>query len=160
MSKYTREEIEAIKAKPDSEKTVKERQLSNLVSWKPGQSGNPKGRQKGSTNWSTHFKKLMGDPNFVRAMISNAPEQWKDIVEENSADIIAAGLIGSILRDVQSSVESGKQISKETREAIALLNKIAYGDKVVHEAEDSFFQKANITFTVVPDRENKPKDKE
>jgi Family of unknown function (DUF5681) len=35
---------------PDSDSTVREHRQRGLIPWKPGQSGNPKGRPKGSRN--------------------------------------------------------------------------------------------------------------
>lgn len=37
---------------------------SGLTSWKPGQSGNPKGKPKGRKNLSTVVRELMEDPDF------------------------------------------------------------------------------------------------
>lgn len=32
--------------------------------WKPGQSGNPKGKPKGAIHISTHIQNMLNDPNF------------------------------------------------------------------------------------------------
>lgn len=147
-------EIEVAKNKKFEDRTPEERRLANLVPYKPGQSGNPKGRKKGCKNWSTHFQKLMGDPDFLKTIISSTPAQWQDIVGDIPADVIAAGLIANIVKDVAKSISGEKPLSKDTRDAIALLNKIGYGDKIVHEDPDSVFNKPNLIFEVVPSLRN------
>ena len=37
----------------------------NLVMWKKGQSGNPKGPPKGNVHLSTHIRRLLHDPDFT-----------------------------------------------------------------------------------------------
>ena len=43
---------------------------------------------------------------------------------------------------------------------IALLHKIAYGDKITYSADDSFFNSPVINFNVVPDRQEKTEQQE
>jgi len=160
MRKYTKEEIEELKKKPVEELTPYERRLTNLSIIQPGEVRNPNGLKKGTVLWPTRFKKLLANPDFLKRVMGTTPENWRDVVNEDSADVIAAGLIASVLRQVQECEENNKRLPKETLDAIALINKMAFGDKIVHETDDSFFQKASITFNVVPDREQRPKDKE
>lgn len=149
----TREDIEALKKKPKEELTPQERGLANLTPYKPGQSGNPAGKKKGCKNWATHFQKLMGDPEFMHKIIKNAPKDWLDLVGDTPADVIAGGIIATVMKGVDKSFKTGK-LNQETQEQIKLLNKLGYGDKVVHDAADEagFFIQPVIKYEVVPDR--------
>lgn len=147
--RYTAEDIEALTKKPYEELTPEERRLVNLRPWAKGQSGNPKGGQPNRIQWASHFKRLMNDKRFLKTIVSNHPQQWRDIVGETSAEVIAGALIGNVLKLAAKSLKDDKPLDKDTRELIALLNKLGYGDKVVHEVEDGFFDKAVINFNVV-----------
>lgn len=153
--KYTADDIKALAKKPYDELTSEERKLVNLNKnmWQKGQSGNPKGYKKGVKNWSTHFQRLMGDPDFLHTVVTTVPADWNGIVGDTPADVIAAGYIAYILRSIAESLKSGK-LSKEAKDGIALLSKLGYGDKVVHDIEEGvdFFDKAKIVFEVMPDR--------
>lgn len=144
------DKIEAAKQKSPEERTPEERRLANLNPFPPGVSGNPAGMKKGCKNWSTHFKRLMGDPDFLRTIIAHTPSEWQGIVGDTPADVIAAGLIANVMRGVVRSMNGEGSLTKETKDAIALLNKIGYGDKVVYEDPDSIFTKNEILFKVVP----------
>ncbi len=153
----TKEEIEELARRPYESLTSEERKLVNLNKgfWQKGQSGNPKGRKKGCANWSTRFKKLMGDENFLKTIVSSMPAQWQDIVEDTPADLIAAGLIANITKGVAKSIKEEKPLPKDIRDAISLLNKISYGDKIVHEDPDGFFSAPVIKYEIVPEKKDK-----
>ena len=77
--------------------------------------------------------------------------------------MIAAGIVAGATKEIAKSVAENKPISKEVRDLVDLLNKIGYGEKVVHEAGETFFDKANISFNVVSTptlEEIKDKDKD
>lgn len=159
MSKYTREEIEAIKAKPPELRTPKERGLANLVSWKPGQSGNPTGKN----NWrmktmAEAAQKLLNSEQFLKTIVKSNPKEWDNIVEGTATDVIIAGLIAGVLRDVSKSLADGKPLSKETRTAIMQLNKLGFGEQVTHKLDEGFFQQAQINFNVVEDRKKEAEE--
>lgn len=147
----TREDIEKIKQKPVEERTAKERQLSGLTPYKPGQSGNPAGRKKGCVNWSTHFKRLMGDEEFLKTIIKKIPGEWENIVGETPADVIAAALIANVTKGMAKTLKDDTPLPRDVRDAIALISKLGYGDKVIHDIEeDSVFDRKVFNFTVVP----------
>lgn len=150
----TKEEIQALAAKPYNELTPEERRLVNLNKgfWEKGQSGNPKGPKKGCRNWSTIFHKLMGNEDFLHTIVKSLPKNWQDIVEDTPAELIAAGLVATIAKGVAKSLKEEKPLPKDIRDAITLLNKIGYGDKVVHETDGGFMTAPIIKYEVVPDR--------
>lgn len=158
----TKEEIQALAKKPSEDLTPEERRLVNLNKgfWEKGQSGNPRGPKKGCRNWSTIFHKLMGNEDFLHTIVKSLPKDWQDIVEETPAELIAAGLVANIAKGVAKSLTEDKPLPKDIRDAISLLNKISYGDKIVHEDPDGFFSAPVIKYEVVPDRTDITPDSE
>lgn len=158
-----KEQMEELVAKKERGEplTQKETRLVNLSKGmiKPGEVKNPKGRGKGVKNWSTHFKRLMGDEKLLKSIISNKPSTWEGIVEETPADVVAAGLIAVITRDVAKAVAEGKSIDKNTLRAIDILNKLGWGEKNILsvDEEQGFFQKPVINFSVI--ESNSPEEK-
>lgn len=158
----TKEEIQALAKKPYEDLTPEERRLVNLNKgfWEKGQSGNPRGPKKGCRNWSTIFHKLMGNEDFLHTIVKSLPKDWQDIVEETPAELIAAGLVANIAKGVAKSLTEDKPLPKDIRDAISLLNKISYGDKIVYEDPDGFFSAPVIKYEVVPDRTDITPDSE
>ena len=153
--KYTAKDIEELKKRDPSELTPKERGLANLRPNKKGETGEKHlgSRKKGTPNWSTHFKRLMGDEKFLGTIISQLPKQWEGVVDKYPASVIAAGLIASATQSVAKAIAEGKPIDKPTLEMIDRISKIGYGDKVVHDMEDNgFFEHTKITYEVLPGR--------
>lgn len=156
----TREDIEAIKKKDPSEMTSRERQLANLTPWQKGYQGNPEHKNINKKKTiSNQAKRLLNSPMFLKTIIKTMPKDWEDIVGDTSTEVIVAGLITSIVRDVAKSVKNGDPLSKETRTAIMQLNKLGFGEEVTHKLDEGFFQQAQINFNVVEDRKNE-QDKE
>lgn len=153
------EQVEALKKKKErgEELTLEEQKLLNLSKTmiKPGEVRNPEGRKKGAINWSTRIKRLMGDEKLLKSVISELPANWQGIVENTPADVIAASLIVSATRQSAENVAKGSPIDEQTLKVIDRISKIGYGDKVVMDAEDGFFEKTQINFNVVPDRRSK-----
>ena len=153
--KYTREDIEELKKKDPSELTPYERGLANLQPNKKGETGDKHlgGRRKGTPNWSTYFKRLMGDEDFLSTIISQLPKQWEGVVDKYPASVIAAGLIATATQQVAKSIAEGKPVDEQTLKIIDRISKIGYGDKVVHDMEDNgFFEHTKITYEVLPGR--------
>lgn len=153
--KYTREDIEKLKTKDKSELTGEERSLANLKPIKPGERRNPNGRPKGATNWSVHFKRLMGDEKFLSTIISQLPKKWDNIVDKYPADVIAAGLIATATQQVARAISEGKPVDEQTLKIIDRISKIGYGEmkNVNLDAEEGgLFDKFQINFVTVPDR--------
>ena len=162
--RYTKEDIEELKKVREENPellTPEERRLANLKPVKPGEVRNKTGgKKKGTKYWSTHFKRLMADENFLKTIIKQSPKEWEGIVEDCPADVIAAGIIATVTKEVAKAIAEGKSLDHATQRSIELLNKLGWGEKVVHEVDDEngFFQQPSIQFNVVEDR--KPKDGE
>lgn len=155
--KYTAKDIEELKKRDPNELTPKEKRLANLHPNKKGDTGEKHlgGRRKGTLNWSTHFRKLMGDEKFLASIISQTPKQWEGIVEKYPASVIAAGLIASATQSVAKAIAEGKAIDKQTLDMIDRIQRIGYGETKnvnIDTQEEGFFDKVNFNFSVVPDR--------
>ena len=160
MAEYDRKYIEWLKEQPIENLTSEQRRLRNLNPIKNGEVRNPNGAKKGSKHWSTYFQKMMDDPEFFKTFVKSIPKEWTDIVDNSSAKAIAAAVVSSTTKKCLETAAKGEEIDKDTREMIALLNKVAYGDKVVYSTDDSFFNSPVINFNVVPDREEKTEQQE
>lgn len=159
--KYTREDIEALKKKDPSELTGREKGLANLKPAKKGEIRNPKGRGKGVKNWSTYFKNLLNDEQFLSTIIKSLPDTWNDTVEKYPASVIAAGLITTATQSVAKSVAEGKPVDEQTLRTLDRIQRFTYGDKITHDVdEDSgFFEKAVFNFNVVkPEKREEGKE--
>ena len=154
--KYTAQYIEELKQKDPREMTSKEKSLANLRPNKKGVSGEERlgGRKKGSHLWSTYFKKLMADEEFLGTIISQLPKQWEGVVDKYPASVIAAGLIATATQQVAKSIAEGKPVDEQTLKIIDRISKIGYGDKVAVEVdnENGFFSQPVFKFEVVEDR--------
>ena len=148
--KYTREDINYLKTLPRDQLTPKQRGLVNLNPPTVGTVLNPKGKQKGMKNWSTHFQKLMGSETFFKTIVNKMPGEWDNLVDNTPGEVIAAGLIAITSREIMKALSSGRSIDRNTKEAISLINKLGFGEKFVVDTDDSFFHKTVINFNVVP----------
>lgn len=144
--KYTAKDIEELKKKDPKELTPYERGLANLTPNKAGEKRRG-GQKKGSHNWSTYFKRLMADEDFLATIISQLPRQWEGVVDKYPASVIAAGLIATATQQVAKSIAEGKPVDEQTLKIIDRISKIGYGDKVVHDVEEEgFFDKVQFNF--------------
>lgn len=127
---------------------------------KPGEVRNPNGHKKGVKNWSTHFKRLMGDEKLLKSIITSKPKDWEGVVEDIPSEVIAAGLITTVTREVARAVAEGKPIDKNTLRAIDTLNKIGYGEtkNISVDEEQGFFERPVINFAVLPSKEQPSKE--
>lgn len=161
--KYTREDFEELrKIREENPELLspKEKKLANLHPNEKGKTGDEHrgGRKKGVRNWSTHFKRLMGDKEFLKTIITSTPDAWNGLVGEYPADIIAAGVIATVTREVAKAVAEGKPLNQATQKSISLLNDLGYGAKTVLAVDDEqvgFFEKPVINFTVIPSKKEK-----
>ena len=164
--KYSKEDIERIKNTPDDLLTSEERKFKNIIptiGYKGMPPTNPRGNWKKTPSFSSKVRKLMNDEEFLKTILKSTPSQWQGIVDNTPASMIAAGIVAGATKEIAKSVAENKPISKEVRDLVDLLNKIGYGEKVVHEAGETFFDKANISFNVVSTptlEEIKDKDKD
>lgn len=81
----------------------------NLKSWRPGQSGNPAGKPKGTKHFSTWIQEMMEDDQFTRKL-SNGKTKKELPVKAIVSTLIAKALGGDM-------------------KAIDLLAKYGYGSK-------------------------------
>lgn len=118
--------------------TGKEKREQNLIHWKKGQSGNPKGRPKGVKNWSTVVQQLLSDEEFYAKLLDgtkNRPKFLSELPTNNPATAIVAVMIAK-------SIAGDKQ-------AAEWLRKTGFGDKFMHEFEEGFFEKTKLTIEIV-----------
>lgn len=102
--------------------------------WKPGQSGNPEGKPKGTKHISTHIQEMLNDPDFELKL--------KD---------------GTILkgRPVQAIIKTAvaKAVSGDMR-AFDMLGKYGYGNKLDITSGGETIKGATITFNDKPEADN------
>lgn len=84
--------------------------------WKPGQSGNPRGKPKGAKHLSTHIREMLNDDDFELKL--------KD------GSILKGRPINAIIKTAIA-----KGVSGDTR-AMEWLAKHGYGEKIVHEVDN------------------------
>jgi hypothetical protein len=65
----------------------------NLKPWKPGQSGNPKGRSVGSRNLSTIIQELLADEELADMLLPTKPRWWDILPEKNGAYAMVAMIL-------------------------------------------------------------------
>ena len=150
--KYSKEDIERIASTPADLLTPEERRFKNIIptiGYKGMPPTNPRGNWKKTPNFGARVRKLMNDEEFLKTILKSTPAQWQGIVDNTPASMIAAGIVAGATKEIAKAVAENKPISKEIRDLVDLLNKIGYGEKVVHKAGETFFDKANISFNVV-----------
>lgn len=154
MAEYDRRYIEWLKTQEPETLTPEQRRLRNLKPARDGEVRNPNGPKKGVKHWSTHFRKLMEDEDFFKTFVSGVPKEWEGIVDNSSAKAIAAAVIASTSRRCMECLAKNEPLDRETREMVALLNKLGYGDKVVIEdiEGNSPFNRPALFFDVIPSK--------
>lgn len=91
----------------------------NLIPAKKGEVRNPKGKPKGTLNWSTVVKRLLDDEEFYQKILATnkkSPEWLKYIPTKNAAHAIASAMMVKAM--------SGD------KKAADWLRKTGFGDKV------------------------------
>lgn len=114
-------------------------QVGRKTQFKPGVSGNPKGRPAGVKNWSTIVRKMLADPAIARGIVGaqTFKKLTKGLEEKNLAHIIPAVMaakviesqdvhaaswlykVGGFDRDEVAGSEPPEDISAEEAERIA-----------------------------------------
>jgi len=65
----------------------------NLKSWKPGQSGNPKGRRVGSKNLTSLVRELLADEELANKLLPNKPRWWEALPDKNGASAMVMAVL-------------------------------------------------------------------
>ena len=98
----------------------------NLVPWKPGQSGNPKGRPKGRISLSTMVKRLAEEPDLVEKVIKgdDLPDWWEHVPEKS----FNAAITMAMFR---------RAVVSENVDAATWVRKTGYGDLLDDDGEEN-----------------------
>ena len=111
-------------------------QLNNLKKFEPGDKRiNRAGRPKGVKSWGTIVQTMLADEALLDKLVKNKPSYWNDLEQKNAANLIVATMLVKAM--------SGDQ------KAADWLRKTGFGDKLVHELEDGFFEKQKLTIEIV-----------
>lgn len=94
--------------------------------FKPGVSGNKKGRPKGSLNMSTIVKRLLDDEEFANQVVPQKPSYWRHLPDKNFATAI---VLTMIIKAVNGNVR-----------AATWLRVTGYGNKIEANPERSMKQ--------------------
>jgi len=72
--------------------------------FKPGVSGNKKGRPKGSLNMTTLVKQMLDDEDFADKVIARKPSYWQHLPNKNfAAAIVTVMMIKAMGGDVKAA---------------------------------------------------------
>lgn len=121
-----------------------DKRLKNLKPFKPGQSGNPKGRPKGVKNWSTIVQQLLADEQLIDKVIGKKPSYWDNLPSKNAANAIVVAMIINALQG--------------DKKAADWLRKAGFGDKLMHEFEDGLFQSTKLEIEIVKPKPETERD--
>ncbi len=89
--------------------------------FKPGVSGNKKGRPKGSPNLSTIVKEVLADEDLARKLLANKKELWEALPTKNLA---TAAVIAMALKTIDGNIAAATWLLK------------AYGPEQPEEVEE------------------------
>jgi hypothetical protein len=67
--------------------------IKNLKPWKPGQSGNPKGRRVGSKNLTTLVRELVADEQLADKLLPKKPRWWDVLPDKNGANAMVMAVL-------------------------------------------------------------------
>ena len=133
----------------------------NGIPWTSETRPIPTANNKGKhwKQWRTIFRRLLNDPEFFHSIVKQNPKQWEGIIEDTSAETIAAALVAVITQEAGLIMTSTDRTSKEFRyqmkdfrQNVETLNKIAYGENqnINLDTNDSFFSRATLNFDILP----------
>ena len=119
----------------DPEKRAK--QIANLKSFPKGVSGNPKGRKPGIKNWGRVVQDLLADEELLEKMVGKGklPEYVDLLPSKNGANIIVATMM---IKAIQGDMKAANW-----------LRRTGFGEKMIHDFEDGFFEKSKLTIEIV-----------
>ena len=111
--------------------------------------------------WADHFARLMESPDFFHTIVKTVPGNWQNIVADTPADIIAAGIIANVTKNVAESINSGKSLDKDTRAGIDLIQRLGYSylKRVELNGDSSLFSDNELVLKVIKPKEDILEDK-
>jgi len=112
--------------------------LENLKPFKPGQSGNPKGKKPGTRSLSTIIREFL-EQELDWSLVPVKPEQAKHLAEKYRGKAGWEALV---------AVAAGKAMSGDTK-AMAWLSKAGYGDKITHAVDGGLFTSGSLKIEIV-----------
>lgn len=110
----------------------------NLTPFKKGQSGNPKGRPKGSKNLSTVVRDLLNDEELLDKISTNKPSYYEHLPTKNGANAIVIAMMIEAL--------------KGNQKAAAWISKTGWGDKIDITSGDERISVAPIIISEIKPR--------
>lgn len=99
----------------------------------------PAPRRKRPRNLDKIVREILDDDTLVDKVIQNQPEYWNRLPAKNGGYII-------------STVMMVKAMGGDIK-AAEWIRKTGFGDKVLLESDDGFFQKSEFTIKVVPSKQ-------
>ena len=106
--------------------------------FKPGQSGNPNGRPKGTRSLSTIIRDFL-EQELDWSLVPVKPEQAKHLAEKYRGKAGWEALV---------AVAAGKAMSGDTK-AMAWLSKAGYGDKITHAVDGGLFTSGSLKIEII-----------
>lgn len=121
------------KARATKKKKAKERELAKKQGLPV-----PEPKRKRPRNLDKIVREILDDDTLVDKVIANQPEYWDRLPNKNGGYII-------------STVMMVKAMGGDIK-AAEWIRKTGFGDKVLLESDDGFFQKSEFTIQVVPSK--------
>lgn len=119
---------------------------NNLVPFKKGQSGNPKGRPKGIKNWSTVVQHILADEKLLDKVVKSKPSYWDELPTKNGANaIVVAMMINAMAGD---------------EKAANWLRRAGFGDKLTVESDEGLFHATKLEVEIVKSKDSDVGDSE
>ena len=121
--------------------TPEEKRKQQLANLKPFEKGdariNRNGRKKGVKNWGKVVQDLLADEELLQKMMGSKslPAYAEMLPNKDAANIIVATML---IKAIQGDMQAANW-----------LRKTGFGDKVMHDFDDGFFEKTKLKIEVV-----------
>lgn len=130
--------------------TPEEQQAQRMANLKPFKKGDPRinraGRKPGVKNWGKVVQDLLGDEELFNKMMGDKklPAYAETLPNKNAANIIVATML---VKAIQGDMQAANW-----------LRRTGFGDKVMHDFEEGFFEKSKLTIEVIEPKHAKELD--